>query len=135
MKKNSVKQRNFESMAGGKSKTARQVQNIPGKSLDREGDETGASDMGYNLVSMLYHLLKSSGLAETYAQDAQMAQDEELLEFFEDCREDLKELAEKAKQILFENQEHLAGGEAQEEESEGEDETETGSRRQSGDRS
>jgi hypothetical protein len=62
--------------------------------------KTGARDVTYNLVSNLYHSLKGADACDQYIRDAQESGDRELEEFFRDCQEQNRDLAERAKNLL-----------------------------------
>ena len=62
--------------------------------------KTGARDVTYNLVSNLYHSLQAAETCEQYVQDARESGDRELEEFFRDCQEQNRDLAERAKNLL-----------------------------------
>ncbi|MFY2560178.1 hypothetical protein ACN469_21385 [Corallococcus terminator] len=57
-------------------------------------------DAHYNVISTLYHLLKGASTAEQFIQDAEQAGDPELAQFFRDWREEQRDLAERAKNLL-----------------------------------
>lgn len=59
---------------------------------------TGTPDTVYNLVSILYHSLDGCSTMQKYIQDAQG--DQELQQFFQQCQQQNKQLADKAKQLL-----------------------------------
>ncbi len=63
-------------------------------------EKTGARDVTYNLVSNLYHSLKGADACDQYIRDAQESGDRELEEFFRDCQEQNRDLAERAKNLL-----------------------------------
>jgi hypothetical protein len=58
------------------------------------------SDKVYGLVSVLYHALQGAETYGKYATDAEEAGDTELVEFFEQCRDEESERAKRAKQLL-----------------------------------
>jgi hypothetical protein len=62
--------------------------------------KTGARDVTYNLVSNLYHSLKGADACDQYIRDAQESGDRELEEFFRDCQDQNRDLAERAKNLL-----------------------------------
>ena len=62
--------------------------------------KTGTRDVTYNLVSNLYHSLQAADTCEQYIRDAQEDGDRELEEFFRDCQEQNRDLAERAKNLL-----------------------------------
>ncbi|BAU63467.1 hypothetical protein STA3757_08310 [Stanieria sp. NIES-3757] len=70
------------------------VQQMPGKS------NTGTANEEYNLISVLYHALQSASVCDTYMQDAEQAGDRELTEFFQQLKEQNREQAERAKQLM-----------------------------------
>lgn len=59
---------------------------------------TGASDPVFDLISVLYHSLDGAAACERYMQDAQG--DQELRQFFQQCAQQDRQLAEKGKQLL-----------------------------------
>jgi hypothetical protein len=63
-------------------------------------EKTGARDVTYNLVSNLYHSLKGADACDQYIRDAQESGDRELEEFFRDCQDQNRDLAERAKNLL-----------------------------------
>ncbi len=63
-------------------------------------EKTGTRDVTYNLVSNLYHSLQAADTCEQYIRDAQEDGDRELEEFFRDCQEQNRDLAERAKNLL-----------------------------------
>lgn len=67
-----------------------------GQSVGRQ--RTGTSDPTYDLISVLYHCLESASTCEQYIQDAQG--DQELAQFFQQCLQQNKQAADKAKQLL-----------------------------------
>jgi hypothetical protein len=81
---------------------------------------TAERDEVYGLVSVLYHALQGAETYATYASDARRAGDDEVVEFFEDCRSDDTERAERAKELLAARldvlQENGAGDEGDDEE-------------------
>lgn len=54
----------------------------------------------YDVVSVLYHLLQGADTIETYCQDADSTNDQELTQFFREVQETNNRLAEKAQNIL-----------------------------------
>jgi hypothetical protein len=61
---------------------------------------TGTRDEHYDLISVLYHVLKGAENCDTYALDAEAAGDERLASFFREAQETQIELAERAKERL-----------------------------------
>jgi hypothetical protein len=78
-----------------------------------------ARDELYGVVSVLYHALQGAETYARYGEDARKAGDEELLEFFETCRDEENGRAERAKMLLAER---LADAEDADVEGEDEDE-------------
>ncbi|MDC0682497.1 MULTISPECIES: hypothetical protein [Sorangium] len=64
-------------------------------------------DKDYNLVSVLYHVLKGAETHSQYIQDAKKQGDQELASFFSEVRQEELRLAERAKQLLGQR---LSGG-------------------------
>jgi len=62
--------------------------------------ELSTEDQVYGLVSVLYHALQGAETTEQYIDDAERAGDEELVRFFEQCREQDSERASRAKALL-----------------------------------
>lgn len=89
---------------------------VPQPVARTEGAET--EDQLYGLVSVLYHALQGAQACEQYIHDAEEAGDEELVTFFEQCRDQQNERAALAKQLLV----HRADEEMDEDEDEAEDE-------------
>lgn len=65
---------------------------------DAEPAET--ADHEYALVSVLYHALQGVQACEQYIADAERAGDEELIKFFQECRDEQTARASRAKQLL-----------------------------------
>jgi len=61
-----------------------------------------ASDELYGVVSVLYHALQGAQTYTQYSNDARTAGDEELVEFFETCRDEENGRAQRAKMLLAE---------------------------------
>lgn len=57
-------------------------------------------DHVYGLVSVLYHALQGAQACEEYIDDAERADDEEVAKFFDACRQEQTDRAERAKQLL-----------------------------------
>ena len=62
-------------------------------------------DHVYGLVSVLYHALQGAQTYGQYIQDAQRADDSELVRFFEQCRSEETDRAARAKQLLVDRTE------------------------------
>lgn len=63
---------------------------------------TGASDITYNLTSVLYHALQGAENYEQYARDAEQQNDSDLASFFQEMQQEERERAQRAKQLLAE---------------------------------
>lgn len=64
--------------------------------------QTGASDVTYNLTSVLYHALQGAENYARYADDAQQQNDSDLASFFQEMQQEERERAQRAKQLLAE---------------------------------
>lgn len=62
-------------------------------------------DHVYAIVSVLYHSLQGVQACEQYVGDAERAGDDELVKFFEECRDQQQERAQRAKQLLVQRAE------------------------------
>jgi len=81
-----------------------------------------ASDELYGVVSVLYHALQGIDTYGQYGDDAREAGDEELVEFFETCRNEESQRAARAKVLLAERLED--SGESDEDDEDDDDESE-----------
>ena len=63
-------------------------------------DAAETEDQVYGLVSVLYHALQGAQACEQYIDDAERAGDDELVKFFEECRDQQNKLARRSKQML-----------------------------------
>ncbi len=61
---------------------------------------TGTRDVIYDLVSVLYHALQGAETYDQYIKDAQQREDQDLVQFFHDTKEEERRRAERAKQLL-----------------------------------
>lgn len=61
---------------------------------------TGTRDVTYNLVSILYHALQGAETYDQYIQDAEQGGDQDLAQFFRDVKEQNRQRADRAKQLL-----------------------------------
>ena len=62
--------------------------------------ETGASDVEYDLISLLYHALQGNENLTRYEQDARKAGDNEAAQLFHELREHNKQMLDRARQLL-----------------------------------
>jgi hypothetical protein len=67
-----------------------------------ESSVAAAPNELYGVVSVLYHALQGAQTYTQYSEDARKAGDEELVEFFETCRDEENGRAERAKMLLAE---------------------------------
>jgi hypothetical protein len=75
-----------------------------------EEQQTGTRDETYNLISVLYHLLKGSATVEQYIRDAQETGDQELVQFFKDWQDEQRNFSERAKNLLGSRMTHAGAG-------------------------
>jgi hypothetical protein len=75
-------------------------QSSPPGGQERSKGQTGETDENYNLISVLYHALQGAETISQYLRDAQQAEDEELISFFEETKIAYVERANEAKQLL-----------------------------------
>jgi hypothetical protein len=68
----------------------------------RGSSAEAAPDELYGVVSVLYHALQGAQTYTQYSSDARSAGDEELVEFFDTCRDEENGRAERAKMLLAE---------------------------------
>ncbi len=88
---------------------------------------TDEADEVYGVVSVLYHALQGAENYSKYIEDARRAGDQDLIEFFQECRDDETDRASRAKELLAMRLGIQAADEAEdedEEEDEDEDEEE-----------
>ena len=57
-------------------------------------------DKNYNLIAVLYHSSDNVESLKTYIQDAEQEGDQELVDFFDDIRENNLKAAQSAKEML-----------------------------------
>ena len=80
-------------MSSGIGTTAKQT-GMTGQS------STGASNVVYDIVSLLYHELEAGATTELYIRDAQQAGDNELVQFFQKVLQEHRQCAVQAQQLL-----------------------------------
>jgi hypothetical protein len=61
---------------------------------------TGTSDITYDLISTIFHALQSAQNSDTYIQDAQQAGDQNIVQFFQQLKQESNQRAEEARQLL-----------------------------------
>lgn len=86
-----------------------QAANRPLSADMRKEASAQTEDHVYGLVSVLYHALQGAETYEKYVDDAERAGDDELVRFFEQCRDQENERASRAKQLLVERIDERAG--------------------------
>jgi hypothetical protein len=86
--------------------------------------EAETEDQVYGLVSVLYHALQGVQACEQYIGDAERAGDEDLIKFFEECRDQQQERAARAKQLLVQRADEALDDDEEEDDEEEEDEDE-----------
>jgi hypothetical protein len=62
--------------------------------------DTGTRDVTYNLVSVLYHALQGAETYDQYVSDAERRGDQDLAQFFRKVKEEDRQRADQAKQLL-----------------------------------
>jgi len=82
----------------GKNKSAPSPKGRPAPA--QKPIESAASDEMYGVVSVLYHALQGADTYDQYIEDAEAAGDDELVTFFEECREEELRRAARAKALL-----------------------------------
>jgi hypothetical protein len=90
-------------------KTAPQQKRVSGEQPASEPVVRAAalpvSDPVYGVVSVLYHALQGAQTYGKYIADAQRAGDDELVKFFEQCRDQESKRATRAQQLLVDRTE------------------------------
>lgn len=61
---------------------------------------TGATNVTYDLVSVLYHCLDGAQTFEKYVQDAKQSGDQNLVQFFQTAQSQHRQIAQQAEQLL-----------------------------------
>ena len=62
--------------------------------------ETGASNVEYDLISSLYHLLQGNENLTRYEQDAREKGDNESAQFFRELREQNRQILDRGRTLL-----------------------------------
>ena len=78
-------------------------------------------DHVYGVVSVLYHALQGAQTYQQYIADAERASDDELVKFFEQCRDEEQRRANRAKQLLVDRVELEEGDDEDDEDEDDED--------------
>jgi rubrerythrin len=63
---------------------------------------TGASNVTYNLTSVLYHALQGAETYDDYIRDAERQNDNDLASFFREVQQEERERAQRAQKLLAE---------------------------------
>lgn len=84
----------------GQTNDVRTVQGQPVTGMPNAQQATGTPNHIYDLVSVIYHAMKSGAVNQGYIQDAQMAGDNELLVFFQQVQQDDRLRVQRAQQLL-----------------------------------
>ncbi|MBD0373535.1 MAG: hypothetical protein ICV60_22065 [Pyrinomonadaceae bacterium] len=77
---------------------------------DNSQGDTGTRDITYDLISTAYHLLQGAETVSLYIADARQEGNEELVQFFQETKDEYTRRAERAKQLLAR---HVSGGQGQ----------------------
>ncbi len=85
---------------GTSQKSAQAPKAMPSKAMPSTSGELSTEDQVYGLVSVLYHALQGAETNEQYIDDAERSGDDELVKFFEQCRDQDNERASRAKALL-----------------------------------
>jgi hypothetical protein len=94
--------------ASASSAMAGQGQSAGGMNAQSQSDAqaTGSSNIEYDLVSILYHALQGAETYSQYLEDCRSLGDEELMGFIDECIDQERMRAQKAKRILMR---HMGG--------------------------
>lgn len=76
---------------------------------DNSQGDTGTRDCTYDLISTAYHLLQGAETVALYIADAKQEGDQELLQFFQETKEEYERRADRAKQLLSQHISHRRG--------------------------
>jgi hypothetical protein len=71
-----------------------------------EETRTGAPDLTFDLVSVLYHSLQAAETCGRFLRDAQAAGAREAAAYFQGCQQQQRDLAERAKNLLVQHLGH-----------------------------
>ena len=67
---------------------------------DSSQGNTGTRDITYDLISTAYHLLQGAETVAVYIEDAQQEGNQELVQFFQETKDEYTRRAERAKELL-----------------------------------
>ncbi len=68
--------------------------------VDRQAQATGVDDAIFDLISVLYHSLRSGAVYAKYIKDADQGNDQDLARFFRQAQVEERRRAEQAQQLL-----------------------------------
>ncbi len=68
--------------------------------MGKEERATGTANEVYDLVSVLYHALEAGVTSQQYIDDAELADKQEVAEFFRQLQQEDRDRADRAKQLL-----------------------------------
>ncbi len=68
--------------------------------MSEGNQQTGISNMVYNLTSVFYHAAKGGTVYAKYIDDAEGQGDQEVADFFREVQEEDAQRAQKAKELL-----------------------------------
>ena len=74
------------------------------------GGGQGASDVTYNLISVLYHSLQGCETYEQYAQDAEQQGKQDVAQYFRDVQQQARQMADRGQQLLMQCLQSEQGG-------------------------
>jgi hypothetical protein len=69
-----------------------------------------ASDVTYNLISVLYHTLQGCETYEQYAQDAEQQGRQEVAQYFREVQQHARQMADRGQQLLMQCLQSEQGG-------------------------
>lgn len=79
---------------------------------DNSQGDTGTRDIIYDLISTAYHLLQGAETAALYVADARQEGNEELVQFFQETKDEYTRRADRAKELLARYAGQKASGQA-----------------------
>lgn len=68
--------------------------------MPTEPQQTSIDNQCYDVVSVLYHLSQGSQTLASYIEDARQGGNQELVQFFQELKQQQDRWAERAKQVL-----------------------------------
>jgi hypothetical protein len=70
------------------------------RNMNASQGDTGTRNTTYNLISASYHLLQGAETLSLYIADAEAEGDQELVQFFQETKEEYTRRADRAKELL-----------------------------------